>query len=390
MSKAHYKFGMKPSLEELVEARSRLSLLAEAIKVFGPRSYTALAGATGLSVQSVRYKVRSQLLGRGLKVQVHVDHGRLGLARYRLMVRFANCYEDANVKVLDWLANSGYLEYYGRMLPRGDYLAWLGLPPNFENHYRVFLDRLVEMGIFKRYSMSRVSWIRYFSMRSDCYDFKSGVWHFSWDSLPSRRVEDISLEEDVVSPSRLDSLDLRITALLQVDASIPISELSKRLGIPYKRVLYHFKKHVLEGGLLKRYILRWQGGLEGTHSLTYLFVWVNGLSHGELEDVKSTFSRIPFTCFDTYEAGRSIYTAYITAPVSQLQQCLSYIWRSLPDVRSRISYVLLDPKCSKAFAIPVGLYRDDGKWVFSVEGALKSVSWILKTVKNNGGRAGSG
>ncbi len=369
---------MKLGLEELAEACDQLSLLAEAVKVFGPRNYTALAKVTGLSVQSVRYKVRNQLLGRGLRVQVHVDHGKLGLARYRLMVRFANSHDDVNVKVLEQLASSGYLEYYGRLLPRGDYLAWLGLPPNFETRYRVFLDRLVEVGIFKRYSMSRVNWIRYFSMRVDCYDFKRGVWRFSWDGLPNRKVEDVSVEEDVVSKPRLDQLDIHMAAWLQADALTPIPELAKRLCVPYKTCLYHFKKHVLEGGLLKRYILRWQGGFEGTHSLACLLVWVNGLSHDELEGVKTVFSKIPFTCFDAYEAERSRYIAYIIVPVAQLQQCLSYIWRNLPNIRTRISHVLIDPGCSRGFAIPVELYRSELGWVFSVNETLKNVFNVLE------------
>ncbi|MBS7612582.1 hypothetical protein KEJ27_10375 [Candidatus Bathyarchaeota archaeon] len=362
----------------------RLRLMARAVKVFGIRNYTALAKATGLSVQNVRYNVRRQLLDRGLRVQVHVDHGKLGLARYRLTCRFANSCEDLNVRLLEQLASSGYLEYYGRLLPKGDYLAWLGIPPSFEVRYKVFLDRLVEAGIFKWYTMSRVGWIRYFSMREDCYDFKSGVWRFSWDCLSNREVEDVSVEEDVVSKPRLDMLDLYITASLQEDASTPIPKLASRLGVHYKRLLYHFRMHVLNGGLLKRWILKWQGGLEGTHSLAYLIFWIGNLSGGELEDAKTVFSRIPFICFDTYEYEGGLYMAYITAPMNQLQQCLIYVWRCLPDIRTRLSYALIDPKCSKAFAIPLELYQSGRGWVFNVEDVFKNVSHMLMSPEKNG------
>jgi len=363
------------------ELDEQLSLLARAIKVFGPRSYTTLARVTGLSIQDVRYKVKRQLLSRGLRVQIHVDHGKLGLARYWLRVRFANNVEDENVKLLEHFASSCYLEYYGRLLPKGDYLVCLGLPPNLEKRYRVFLDRLVEMGVFKRYELSRVSWIRYLSMREDCYDFRKEVWHFSWDNLPSRVVDDVSVEEDVISKPKLDKLDLYITAWLQVDASMPIPEIAERLGIQYKKVLYHFREHVLKRGILKRYILRWQG-LEGDYSLAYLLVWVKGLTEAELEDVKTVFFRNPFTCFDTYETDRGLYTAYITVPISQLQPCLSYIWRNLPNIRSKISHGFIDTKCSRAFAIPVELYQEDEGWVFNVEKALKGVNRLLKSLKN--------
>jgi len=363
-----------------MELSDQLSLLARAIKLFGPRGYTALARVTGLSVQDVRYKVKRQLLSKGLRVQIHVDHGRLGLARYWLKVRFAGNVEDENIKLLEHFASSCYLEYYGRLLPKGDYLACLGLPPNLEKRYRVFLDRLVEMGVFKRYELSKVSWIRYLSMREDCYDFRRGVWRFSWDSLTGRTVEDVSVEEDVISKPKLDKLDLYITAWLQIDASTPIPEIAERLGIQYKKTLYHFREHVLKRGILKRYILRWQG-LEGDYSLAYLLVWVKGLTEGEIENVKTVFLRNPFTCFDTYEADKGLYTAYITVPINQLQPCLNYIWKSLPNVRSKISYEFIDPNCSRAFTIPIELYQEGEGWVFNVEKTLKEVNQLLKSLR---------
>lgn len=64
------------------------------------------------------------------------------------------------------------LEYYGRLMPKGDYVAWLGLPTSFEFNYRAMLDKLVNLNFIEDYSMHRVNWIRYLSMREDCYDFK--------------------------------------------------------------------------------------------------------------------------------------------------------------------------------------------------------------------------
>lgn len=351
------------------------TLLARVIKVFGPRNYTALARLTGIPVETVRYRVKHLLVKLGVRVQVHVDHGKLGLARYWLRLRFADGLDGLIVRFLEQLAVSGYLEYYGRILPGGDYVTWLGLPPRFEFSYMAMLDRLVDMGFLERYSMHRLSWIRYLSMREDCYDFRRGVWSFTWDGLQDRTSEDVSIEEDVLPKPKLDELDLHITAWLQVDALTPISDIARRLGVGHKKALYHYREHVLKRGIIKRYILRWQGRAGST---TYMLVMVKDVDGMELEEVKKTFQRIPFTYFDTYVAGERLYTAYLILPISHLHNSLSYIWRSLPGVRSRVFYELIDTGCSKGFAIPLELYRNGEGWTFSVSSNIRTVSNLLE------------
>ena len=364
--------------------REEFVLLARAIKVLGPRNYTALAKFTGLPVETVRYRVKHLLAKAGVRIQAHVDHGKLGLARYWLRLRFADGLDGLSVRFLEQLVVSGCLEHYGRLLPGGDYIAGLGLPPRFERSYRIMLDRLVDMGVLEGYSMHKVSWIRYLSMREDCYDFARGVWSFAWDGLHGRAPEDVSIEEDVLSKPRLDELDLQITAWLQVDALTPISEIARRLGVGYKRVLYHYREHVLKRGIIKRYILRWQGRA-GRGNLAYMLVIVRDVSGRELEEVKRTFQRIPFTFFDTYVAGERLYIAYVILPVSYLQGCLSYIWRSLPPVRSRVVTELIDTGCSRAFAIPLELYSDIEGWTFSVSSNLRKLFKLLKVSEKIGG-----
>ncbi|MBS7612781.1 hypothetical protein KEJ48_00805 [Candidatus Bathyarchaeota archaeon] len=101
----------------------------KAIKILGPKNYAALSKFTGLPVETVRHRVKYLFVRKGVGIHIHVDHGKLGLTRYLLRLKFTNDFnEDSSVSFLEHLAKHGYLEYYGRLIPRGDYIVWLGLP----------------------------------------------------------------------------------------------------------------------------------------------------------------------------------------------------------------------------------------------------------------------
>jgi len=355
------------SLKEL--SSEDFSSFMRAVKLLGPKNYTALSKFTGLPVETIRHRIKHLFVKKGIGIHVHVDHGKLGLVRYWLRLKFANRLdENFSVNFLEHLANYGYLEYYGRLIPRGDYIVYLALPPRFELNYRAMLSRLIDMNVIEDYSMCRVNWIRYLSMREDCYDFKKAVWSFNWDDLPIIKSEDISIEEDTFSKPKLDEVDLWIVASLQANALTSIQDIAKTLKMRYKKVLYHFKEHVIKNGIIKRYILTWNGGVDGEK----LFVMVKDIYGEDLKALEKTFYRIPFTFFDAYSTDTKLYMAFMLMPIAHLQNFLNFIFKSLPKVRDRVSYELVDSNCSRPFAIPLELYRD-GQWRFNISHVLRKV-----------------
>ncbi|MEM1558571.1 MAG: hypothetical protein QXK24_09040 [Ignisphaera sp.] len=367
------------SLKELKEASSEdFASFVRAIKILGPKNYAALSKFTGLPVETVRHRVKNLFVRRSVSIRIHVDRGKLGLARYWLMLKFADDFnEDSSVSFLEHLAKYGYLEYYGRLIPRGGYAICLSLPARFEFNYRAMLDKLVDMNFIENYSMYRVNWIRYLSMREDCYDFKRGVWSFNWNELPNVKSEDISIEEDTFLKPRIDEVDLWIVASLQANALASIQDIAETLKINYKKILYHFKEHVIKNGIIKKYILVWNGGVNG-EKLTYMLVMVKDVDVEDLRLLEKTFSRIPFTFFDTYSNDARLYTAFMLMPIEHLQNCLNFIFKSLPKIRSRVFYELIDLNCSKVFAIPLELFID-GQWRFNVSHILRRVYELVKT-----------
>lgn len=360
------------------ESSEDFASFVKAVKILGPKNYTALSRFTGLPIGTVRNRIRYLFIKRGIGIHVHVDHGKLGLSRYWLRLKFSNrLSEEFAIGFLEYLAKCGYLEYYGRLIPRGDYIACLGLPPHFEFNYRAVLDKLVDMNIIENYSMYRFSWIRYLSMREECYDFKRGVWSFDWNNLPNIASEDISIEEDTLLKYRFDEIDLWIVACLQANALASVQDIAEKLKMNYKKVLYHFKEHVVGNGVVKKYILVWNGGIDA-RKLAYMIITIRDVDSSDLKILEKTFCRIPFTFFDTYSANVKLYTAFIVMPVEHLQECLSFMSKSIPTLRERIFYELIDINCSRAFAIPLELYKN-GHWRFNLSYILERIHKLAET-----------
>ncbi|KYH37588.1 MAG: hypothetical protein AYL29_003720 [Candidatus Bathyarchaeota archaeon B24] len=354
-----------------------LRLLASAIRVFGPRNYTAIARVTGLPVETVRYKIRRNLLGRGIRVHVHINFGALGLARYWMFLEFSEDWESRAVELLDRLARNDYIVYFGRVIPWGSFFSLLALPPKFEAKYRIFLDKLVDMGVLKSYGMTRMNWIRFFSMRIDCYDFKNATWRFEWDTLSrSDRPVAVSIEEDVQKP-RIDKLDLQIAGMLQANSSITMRELARKLGVEYKRLLYHYKEHVLGRGIVKGYIVKWHGDRRWRKPLVRMVGVFNDLSPEEVEEVKEAFQDIPFTRFDAYSAASGVYLAYLVVPAEHLQGMLKYIWKTLPRLKRKMRYGFIDPECSRSYMLPLKPFDEKGGWKFSIKANLNLLYEVL-------------
>ncbi|RJS74809.1 hypothetical protein CW710_00710 [Candidatus Bathyarchaeota archaeon] len=370
------------TLQERGRDGEDLRLLASAIRVFGPRNYTAIARVTGLPVETVRYKIRKNLLERGIRVHVHINYGALGLARYWMFLEFSEDWESKAVELLDRLAKDDYMVYFGRIIPWGSFLAFVMLPPKFEAKYRIFLDKLVDMGVLRSYSMARMSWIRYFSMRTDCYDFKNATWQFDWDSLSkSDRPVAVSIEEDVQKP-RIDKLDLLIAGMLQANSSLSIRELARKLGVEYKRLLYHYKEHVLGRGIIKGYIVRWHGDRRWHKPLTRIAAVFHGLSADEAETVKKVFQDIPFTWFDAYSMVSEVYLAYLVVPAEHLQGMLKYTWKALPKLKRKMRYGFIDSECSRSYMLPLKPFDETrGGWRFNIKANVNLLYEVLNVKK---------
>ncbi|MCS7113105.1 MAG: hypothetical protein RMJ00_00995 [Nitrososphaerota archaeon] len=362
------------SREKVVEAvegeKDSLSKIIKAIHIFGPRNYTAIAGITGIPVETVRYKINTQLRNKGVKVYAHIDYGKLGLARYILRLRFNPEIELYASKILDKLAEVGYLYYYGRTIPKWEYICEVALPPGLELKYRIFLDKIMEDGIIERYSMERITSIRYLSMDVNFYDFERRVWNIPLDNGYDidRDGFEISIEEDVCTDPWIDLIDLKIIAWNQVDAYLTPTDIAKRIMCEPKKVLYHYKEHVIKQGIIKRYIVLVGWNYQDMRTIIVEFKDVN---RDMVDRVRSVMEKIPFVIRDTISEYPITYTSYMLIPTQYIVPILEYIAGRIASLRRNLEYEIIDAKKSQSYTIPYEMY-DDG-WMFDLNKTLQII-----------------
>ncbi|MFQ6076117.1 MAG: hypothetical protein ACE5Z5_08290, partial [Candidatus Bathyarchaeia archaeon] len=88
------------------------SLIVEAIKRVGPRNCSLISRLTGIPVETVRYKIRRQLIRKGIRVHLSVDYNKLCLLRNWITLDFNDEYSELAPSMLDVLSRIGYLTYY--------------------------------------------------------------------------------------------------------------------------------------------------------------------------------------------------------------------------------------------------------------------------------------
>ncbi|MEM2740256.1 MAG: hypothetical protein QXQ29_05605 [Candidatus Bathyarchaeia archaeon] len=361
------------SREEITKAvegeKDSISKIIKAIHVFGPRNYTAISRITGIPVETVRYKINTQLRSKGVRIYAHIDYGKLGLARYALRLRFNPEIEAYASKMLDKLAEVGYLYYYGRTIPRWEYICNIALPPELELKYRVFLDRIVDEGIIERYSMRRMTSVRYMSMDTRLYDFEKSVWSIPLGSEYDicRDGFEVSIEEDVCIDPQIDSIDLKIIAWNQVDAYLTPTDIAKQIMCEPKKVLYHYKEHIVRQGIIKRYVV-----LAGWNQqdMRTVIVRFEDIDREAIDEARRIMEKIPFTIRDTITDHPITYTSYLIIPTQHMVPVIEYISERAASLRRGMEYEIIDPKIHQSYTVPYEMYDDDAGWIFHMNKAL--------------------
>ncbi len=357
-----------------------LHTIVETIKRVGPRNVSLISRLTGIPVETVRYKIRRQLVKNGIGGHISVDYNKLGLVRNWLTLNFDGKIREFAPQMLETLSKTGYLIYYGRILPQGTYISIIALPPRLKAQYVKFLDRLMDRCILASYTMDELAWIRHLSMRPENYNFEKKTWKVDWDSLYQSKVIVKKMMDSEVSEPMMDKNDSLILKELQIDSMKPISQIAKKLGLKPKTVRYHYMEHILRRGLITNFIVRWQGSREEMQrSILNAFIEFRNLTEKSLLDVQKVFHRLPFTWFDAISKNRSLYLAFLSLPVTQYINLLNYLQASISAYEFEIK--LIDTSCAVGYTLPYEMFDETESWVFNPEKTLKVLTDLVPLIE---------
>jgi hypothetical protein len=151
-----------------------------------------------------------------------------------------------------------------------------------------------------------------------------------------------------------------------------------QIEVNYKTLQYHYSSHLIKKGLVRHYVIGWQGAQLGRHMAEsprrmrrYVLVGfvARRLSGSERVILMDFMSKTPFTWA---EAGGNDYLARCAFPIEMATEALEYMRDAIGLLRGKAQYYLVDQRSSEIFPMNERLW-DVGKsqWRFDKESILE-------------------
>ncbi len=361
-----------------------MARMIQLLEEIGP-NINEIARLSGQYKESVRYRYKEKILGKGFGLQARANHEGLGLKRVVILGDLGRQYRAVSAKFFTKMNETSYVVSYSRTVPDGRYFITASVPNQFVGNFSEFLSELRRHKILDPILVSTFDWFRNTPMRADFYDFDADKWE-----VDLSKTEDWAHEARKYTSSGeqpFDYSDLLLIKELEVDATRPLMEIGTKLQLGYKRVLRHYRhliqKRLIHGyrtvWLRTRYDPRLEVPLKSKHRYLGLNLLVTDVSKRQLPELMMSLNRIPFLWA---EAGGPNYFANLAIPLDYTNEVFGYLREKLEPFRDRIHYFIGDFDDALYFTIPYQLYDQRRKrWSFDPERALGQLQYSRVAAK---------
>ena len=347
--------------------------IIKAIGTAGPRNVAQISRMTGVHQETIRYKIKRRFGRLGFKFQADVDLGKIGLGLHWAALDFAPTNYGVAPQILRALNQVGYLTYYAKLLPQGNYVALFALPQDTADQYRGFLSGLADKGILGGFTLDEVLVSRHKAMDPHFFNFRAGRWEIEWDRVAERPPAPLP-SGNRQRATGFDFYDLLIIKELQKDSLQHLTGIARKLKVHQKTLEYHYRTHVQKWRLIPSYRIRWtqDTAKRPIHSTTITWFRFSGLTQSEFTKAQAAVSRIPFLWQEDL-LRNGAYVAIMHVPLTDLISVSNYINAAVPSLTSKVEMSFVNLAEAASFTIPYNMYEDGG-WKFNtrrMEAALR-------------------
>lgn len=337
-----------------------------AIGQAGPRNVAQISRMTGAHQETIRYKIKKRFERLGFKFHAEVDFDKLGLSLHWGSLDFARPYYDMAPRILKAMNEVGYLTYFGKLVPQGNYVTLFALPEGTTEQYRGFLSGLVAKGILRGFDLEQVAVSKHKAMDPRFFNFRSGRWEVEWDKVAGQPPSLLPTESEPKIVD-FDLYDLLVIKELQKNSLQHLTDIARKLKLHQKTLEYHYRTHIQKWKLVPSYRIRWAQDLvkRPVHSTVIARLAFRGLGRQEFKEVQAAVSKIPFLWVeDLLRNGDYITMLYV--PVADMVNMSSYINSAVPNLTSKLELSFVKPTEAFWFTIPYNM-RQNGEWRFNVK-----------------------
>ena len=223
---------------------------------YGPRNVKRLASELNIPRGTVLSRIERLSSSFYLRLLTTVYHTNLGLKKAVVFAEATPGEEDLLLKCMK--LNRFYI-YLSRCF--GIFEGCLGIyviPPEHATEFEQFLSELRKTRVARD---TQVLWSTCFhtvNLTGKWFDKGSETWMFPWDKwlaeIPAKESE---LPHTLTDPEsftlKADQTDLFIVKELEMDATVSLSAIARKLGTTLQNIHYHYAMHVVRHGLIETF-----------------------------------------------------------------------------------------------------------------------------------------
>ncbi len=373
----------EPNQNDTTIAPDKMAEVVKLITKLGP-DISLISRISGTYVETVRYWYKEKILAKGMSVQAVPNEAALGMKRVAARVRVAQSLLPRIHPTFLSMNDLSFAEAFEMSTPEEYYFLHAMVPEEFVSDYRFFIMELKEKGIFESAELYEFDWFRRIPMRAESYDFEASRWDYDWQRpLPIEKEE---MRPESNRKVKLDKTDLLILKELQFDAGRSLTDINRaimeknKVELNYKTMQWHYSHHVVEGGLINGYSVRWLGAKHnGTtertdrrqHSYLVINVVIKDLTYDELLALRRETSLTPFLW---REMGGRDYFAQFAFPVESAIEAFEYLRYMIRPFAGRAEQYIVDQKNAAQFLLPYKMWNElEKQWKFEKNTAAASI-----------------
>jgi DNA-binding Lrp family transcriptional regulator len=337
--------------------------IISAIGMAGPRNVAQISRLTGAHQETIRYKVKKRFARLGFRFHAEVDFAKLGLTLHWATLDFSKAYYQMAPQILTALNEVGYLAYFARLVPQGNYIALFTLPANTAGEYEEFLGSLRERGILNGFEITESLARRHQVMDPRFFNFRSGRWEIEWAKIEAAQPTAL-VQGKKPRTEEFDYTDLLIIKELQKDARQHLTGIAEKVKVNQKTLEYHFRTHIQRWNLIPSYSIRWAQDVakRPIHSTVFTRLAFHSLTRSELSHVQAAISKVPLL-WTEYLLQDGTYLATMYIPLTDIIGVSNYVSNAVPGLGPKAEMSFIDFANASSFTIPYKMYRD-GNWLF--------------------------
>jgi DNA-binding Lrp family transcriptional regulator len=346
------------------------------IRTGGARNIVELARTLHLPVETTRYKVKG-MLKRGLSFHASVDYAKFDLVNHETYFMLSPRAQANEKKFFQALADEGYLTSYAQRLPDKGYVCSFAIPKG--KSLSRMVRGLAEEGLVNSARVEPLSFKRDHMIQASFFQLKRGTWKIDWNRVkretPPPSSRETKQKRVSTTEASFDELDLAVARALEQNALVKLSDIANSLKTTLNNVFYHFHKHILGGGLIDEFLIRWNGSPK--EESVFVQFEFNDLGISEEKEAASSLQKLPYLWSEAQSFDSGLYLGEAMIPTAQYLQTLLYLSETLGTSSQKLRVTFLDPKTRRQFPLPSHLFKE-GEWKFDPDDCVSHVVSKLK------------